>query len=272
MDHYETLRTSGLMKNMLFELLLCSIHSLPKVNKVFYVANQTRDIQYSLDMLCTYVTLTRVYFIWRIFGRYSVWRNERAEGVCNDCHCESGTAFAVKCELKERPYTIIIVCFLISICLFGYAIRAAEIPYMYESEQDWNYIWNSMWCTIITMCTVGYGDFYPSTHLGRFFAILACILGNFLISLMVVSLTVSSEFNPPERKAYDNIIKELSLVEHQVLAKNVIVSLLRYKVAYTKHESKKSIMIVEQKSRYLYEIREKVRAFQQHRKKLCVKD
>jgi hypothetical protein len=53
-----------------------------------------------------------------------------------------------------------------------------------------------MWCTIITMATVGYGDFYPETHIGRVIAILACIWGNFLISLMVVSLTISSEFNP----------------------------------------------------------------------------
>ena len=69
-------------------------------------------------------------------------------------------------------------------------------PYMYVSGFDWTYLWNSMWCTIITMATVGYGDYYPETHIGRFIAILACIWGNFLISLMVVSLTISSEFSP----------------------------------------------------------------------------
>lgn len=35
--------------------------------------------------------------------------------------------FAIKCELKERPYNIIAVAIGLSIFIFGYAIRAAEL-------------------------------------------------------------------------------------------------------------------------------------------------
>ena len=81
-------------------------------------------------------------------------------------------------------------------------------PYIKDSGYDWTYLWNSMWCVIITMATVGFGDFVPKTHLGRFIAILSCVWGNFLISLMVVSLTVSSEFTvPAHRKAFDQITR-----------------------------------------------------------------
>jgi len=106
--------------------------------------------------------------------------------------------FAIKCELKERPYTILFVSILISIFVFGFAMRAAEMPYQFtaESGQDWRYLWNAMWCTIITMTTVGYGDFYPSTHIGRTVGVVACMWGNFIVSIMVVSLTISSEFTP----------------------------------------------------------------------------
>jgi hypothetical protein len=69
---------------------------------------------------------------------------------------------------------------------------------------------------IITMSTVGFGDFVPKTHLGRFFAILACIWGNFLISLMVISLTISSEFTfPAHLKAYEEILRAADLKHHQ---------------------------------------------------------
>lgn len=66
-----------------------------------------------------------------------------------------------------------------------------------------------MWCVIITMATIGYGDFYPKTHLGRCIDIMACVWGNILISLMVISITVSSEFTEPaHRKAYEAILRK----------------------------------------------------------------
>jgi hypothetical protein len=57
-----------------------------------------------------------------------------------------------------------------------------------------------MWLIIITMTTVGFGEGYPSTHLGRFIGVMACIIGMLLISLMVVTLTLSAELNPQEAK------------------------------------------------------------------------
>lgn len=57
-----------------------------------------------------------------------------------------------------------------------------------------------MWLIMITMTTVGFGEGYPSTHLGRFIGVCACLIGMLLISLMVVSLTLSSEFTQEESK------------------------------------------------------------------------
>ena len=52
------------------------------------------------------------------------------------------------------------------------------------------------------MTTVGFGEGYPSTHMGRFIGVCACIIGMLLVSLMVVSLTLSSEFTQEENKAF----------------------------------------------------------------------
>lgn len=57
-----------------------------------------------------------------------------------------------------------------------------------------------MWLIMITMTTVGFGEGYPSTHLGRFIGVCACLIGMLLVSLMVVSLTLSSEFTQEESK------------------------------------------------------------------------
>jgi hypothetical protein len=46
-----------------------------------------------------------------------------------------------------------------------------------------------MWLVIITMTTTGYGDMYSKTFLGRFFSVLSFVVGNVLISLIVVTLS-----------------------------------------------------------------------------------
>jgi potassium intermediate/small conductance calcium-activated channel subfamily N protein 2 len=74
------------------------------------------------------------------------------------------------------------------------AIKLSERPF-YENWleegdprkifQDYSYVWNGMWLAFVTMSTVGYGDFYARTHLGRFFSSIAAFWGVFLVSLIV---------------------------------------------------------------------------------------
>lgn len=59
---------------------------------------------------------------------------------------------------------------------------------------------------------VGYGDFFPKTHMGRAVCILACFWGIFIVSMMVITLTVVSSFDDKEKKAYD-ILYRLSMKE-----------------------------------------------------------
>lgn len=58
----------------------------------------------------------------------------------------------------------------ISICLQFGSIQAIRsyTPNDGYYPIDFNDLMNSCWVTIITMLTVGFGDGYPSTHLGRF--------------------------------------------------------------------------------------------------------
>ena len=47
---------------------------------------------------------------------------------------------------------------------------------------------------------VGYGDFFPMTHMGRSVGVLACLLGTFLVSFMIIALTSTSEFSQLQEK------------------------------------------------------------------------
>jgi hypothetical protein len=61
---------------------------------------------------------------------------------------------------------------------------------------------NAYWFTFVSMCTVGYGDFYAKTQIGRFITILACLIGTYFTSMMMVFMTQKSNLNENEKKAY----------------------------------------------------------------------
>ena len=214
-------------------MIICAVHSPPLINQTFMCLQDGTEIQYSLDMFCTLVALMRLYLAYRYFTRYSHWSSlsgsEQTYRICDEFKIEGTESFALKCELKERPYSVISVALAISILAFGFAMRLAELPYIATSGYDWTYLWNSMWCVIVTMSTVGFGDFVPHTHLGRTVAILACLWGNFLISLMVVSLTVTSDFTlPSHRQAFKAILQNQEESKLRDKAARAIQAFFRY--------------------------------------------
>lgn len=64
------------------------------------------------------------------------------------------------------------------------------------------YFVNSIWTVIVTIGTVGFGDLYPKSHLGRLVGIIICTWGVFIVSFFVVSINNLLTFNSNEEKAY----------------------------------------------------------------------
>lgn len=68
---------------------------------------------------------------------------------------------------------------------------------------------------------VGYGDFFPKTQMGRLVIVVVSFWGVFLMSMMVVTLTVSSSFEQKESKAYDILFRLNAKDEIKSKAENV---------------------------------------------------
>eukprot|EP00356_Strombidium_inclinatum_P008045 CAMPEP_0170486462 /NCGR_PEP_ID=MMETSP0208-20121228/5480_1 /TAXON_ID=197538 /ORGANISM="Strombidium inclinatum, Strain S3" /LENGTH=135 /DNA_ID=CAMNT_0010760417 /DNA_START=718 /DNA_END=1125 /DNA_ORIENTATION=- len=59
-----------------------------------------------------------------------------------------------------------------------------------------------MWNVIITLTTVGYGDYSPKTNFGRLIGILTAFWGVFFVSLFVVALTNTLDLEESELRAF----------------------------------------------------------------------
>jgi hypothetical protein len=109
--------------------------------------------------------------------------------------------FALKSDLKDRPFMVIGAFMGLFVVIFGIATMQSEKSYAGKSG-DLDQLTNAEWLIIITMTTVGYGDIWPATHFGRFFCLLACISGMILVSAMVVALNLASEFSKEQSAAF----------------------------------------------------------------------
>ena len=229
----DNLYTTGYMKYLILELVLNFIHTPPFLDGYWNIPQRTatQDAQINIDCILTIILLfARSYQLLKISAFHSKWYNYKTEKICHECNTPLNYMFSIKAEFKENPFRLVLLCLLGSIFIFGYAIRSIEMFFMNGGENplDWRYFWNGMWCVIITMATVGFGDFYPISTIGRALIVIACFWGTFLISLMVAALSMSIEFNMQESISYQSIKADEFEIEYGITCTKLIQTGMRY--------------------------------------------
>jgi len=111
-------------------------------------------------------------------------------------------------------------------------IRVIEGPIKYLNDptysMDFTYIQNCVWSVVVTMTTVGYGDYYPMTNLGRFILLSSCFYGIIIMSFMVVALQNFLKLGENEANALDEQEK-IQLNHHiQIVAGQYFLNNYKY--------------------------------------------
>lgn len=135
--------------------------------------------------------------------------------------------------MDSSPLVFLSVGITSSIIIFGVAVRNFEYPLLDQapSAVNFEYYWNSFWCMVLTMTTVGYGDIYPVTHLGRLTTILACIWGMFIMSMIIVTLTNIITLTKEEDDAYNSLEESKELIK--ILHNDAALFIQKYYQYYT---------------------------------------
>ncbi len=174
-------------------------------------------ICYPYSTILASMTFLRFYFVFKLFKHGTKWTSVTSERVCEKYVCKADTRFAFKAFQKENPFLILSIIFVSTCLCFGLSLRNFERFYWEtkpaDGAMDWDYAMNAMWCIFVSMTTVGYGDFYSKTSIGRVLTIFACLIGNYFVSMMMVFMTQKSGLNDYERKAF-NLISRLKMRNH----------------------------------------------------------
>jgi hypothetical protein len=222
--------SKNLIIPMVVEIILILIHTPPFFNDIkiqlHTTGSNSEKVPIYLDLFISVFILSRVYLLFKFYANYSKWGGVFASRVCNECNAKGGFIFTYKAGIKEYPFLSVIILMVLTILIFGYGLRNSEISFIKNIPeryfQDWTKVTNGFWFMTTNILLLGYGDFYPTTQLGRIIAFISCLWGILLESLLVNAIVNSIKLNQKEELAYNEVERTLEVSVYKKKALNLI--------------------------------------------------
>ena len=216
---------------MIIEIIFLIVHTPPFFNDMvinyrYKDVNFEEDIPIYIDLFISAFILTRIYLLFKFYVNYSKWGGVFASMVCSECNAKGGFHFTYKAGIKERSFTFVIIIMGFTILIFGYALRNSEISFVrYVPEkyfQDWTSIINGFWFMTTNILLLGYGDFYPTTLLGRIITFCTCIWGIILEGILIKAIINHLKMDNKEEASYNEVEQYLESVNYKKTALKLI--------------------------------------------------
>jgi hypothetical protein len=245
--------STGLWKFLLVEIMINMIFSPPYVEGSFSGRMLKGTYTYSFDTIINFLVFFKLYYTIRIIYVISPFLSENALMVAKKHKMSLSLIYAVKCQLRRHPFLTLGGLFVICICIFGLIVRTFEFGFVDDSSDEagktktnpsFENYFNSFWLIVTSMLTIGYGDIYPKTHLGRIVIFMSVVVGMILVSLMIVFLSFLIESNPEENKVHtmveiEKVREKLRVKASEVVKRVMLLFMFKEKWKLAKDRSRR---------------------------------
>lgn len=143
------------------------------------------NIDFKVNYALVIVSLLKFCLLIPSFLNMHKFKHPRSSRLCNIYGISNSNLYTIKLCFKQSPITLILCTFLLSFMIFSFAYRVSERGPT-GSAYDFEFYSNALWLVVVTMSTVGFGDFVPHTYLGRSVGLLCTFCGVLTVSIMVV--------------------------------------------------------------------------------------
>lgn len=157
---------------------------------------------YTFAEILYVLMFARVYLILRCVFIYYSLMDRHSRFACAQFNIKANTRFTIRSLVRTRPYMMLVLFWVPISLILAVLIRVFERPYQDCTGLDFEPYKNGLWLSAMTLTTINYADFYPSTHLGRVVAQVMGILGLFLISMMVLIMSRSFTLTWKQQKVF----------------------------------------------------------------------
>lgn len=204
----DDMANSGLWKNMVIEMLANLVLPLPFLYNVKYYDLYNGELYkiktYSNTLLIILSLLIRTYHVVRVFLESSMYMSSRAHRVNLSVGNQVTYSYAFKCIFKENSLKFCGFYTIMSLSIFGYAFRIAELPNSFNHPNETHFeLRNSLWVAIVSMTTVGYGDIIPHTGTGTYTGLICSVVGIQLTAFFLISFKNFLQHTDAESFAYE---------------------------------------------------------------------
>ena len=162
----------------------------PFTNEIYITIETKLGIQseYKLNYCLLLISVIKNTSYSSIILIKNLYTSPRANRVCKMYGAKPGVIFSIRSAFKDDPFSFIAIIFIVSIFSFAILFRVSEYK-IYEGEASITTMYiNMFYMTVITMTSVGYGDFKPQSVLGRLTGTICVTWGVLIVSIMVVVL------------------------------------------------------------------------------------
>lgn len=193
-----------------FVTILFLIFPYPGMYTKIYFSQQIKYTQYTLcyylEEIFYFIMFLRVFYLLFSAFSYGQFQNPLAYRICESYRIKITSMFSVKCYSWMYPMEVLLFVFLIpGVIVFGIGTRIFERTIKFNG-MNFDSLENSMWCIIVTMMTVGYGDTIPASNLARGVICLSLFWGGIILSLTFVTLGSMLKLSPKETLAFKAIL------------------------------------------------------------------
>ncbi|EAR85675.3 small-conductance calcium-activated potassium channel protein (macronuclear) [Tetrahymena thermophila SB210] len=242
-----TIFNSGQWKLMLLEMLVFVVFPQPWFSDIklyFFVDYYQIQVYHYLNEILLLFMLFRFFVMAKIVLMNTQWYSEKVNRICYLYATKMSPLFILKVYMQTNPMQVYWFCYIFSLFFYSYAMRICERPLIRDPPAEggpniphFDQIAVPIWCIMITIPTVGYGDTFPVTNHGRFFSAMAAISGTFITSIMVNSLINILLINFLEAKSF-YILSKLSVLQKLRLAASQMFLYINKKRKLTKENKK----------------------------------
>lgn len=205
-----TLYQAGLLSGLLLELAVVAFQPIPfvdfEVSLYFYGHEKVQAQVYNLDSLLCVLTLMRVFiYLPRILAERTGLLREKNRIIGELSRVDVNYGLVLKKIVQDDLLSLTLI-WVVIVAMGAYATMVVE---RIEPDSKLGAYENCVWLMVITMTTVGYGDVFPKTLLGRSVVVIVSFLAVVHSAMVVNAIIVRLSLAREEEKVF-SFIKEMS--------------------------------------------------------------